>query len=66
VWNGTAWTIKAVPGPQGATFTSLNSVSCGAKSACAAVGDEFNSSQTEVPVAEAWNGTAWTIKPVPF
>ena len=66
VWNGTAWTIKAVPVPQGATFTSLNSVSCGAKDACVAVGDEFNSSQAEVPVAEAWNGTAWTIKPVPF
>ena len=66
VWNGTAWTIKAVPGPQGATFTSLNSVSCGAKNACATVGYEVNSSQAEVPVAEAWNGTAWTIKPVPF
>jgi hypothetical protein len=65
-WNGTAWTIKAVPSPQGATFTFLNGVSCGAKAACVAVGDEFNSSQAEVPVAEAWNGTAWTIKPVPF
>ena len=65
-WNGTAWTIKAVPSPQGATFTFLNGVSCGAKNACVAVGYDFNSSQAEVPVAEAWNGTAWTIKPVPF
>jgi hypothetical protein len=65
-WNGTSWTVKAVPSPQGATFTSLSGVSCGAKDACVAVGEEFDSAQAEVPVAEAWNGTAWTIKPVPF
>ncbi len=66
VWNGKKWTIKAVPHPKGATFTFLNSVSCGAKEACVAVGDEFNSSQAESPVAEAWNGKTWTIKTVPF
>ncbi len=66
LWNGTAWTIKAVPHPQAATFVFMNGVSCGAANSCVAVGDYFNSSQAELPVAEAWNGTAWTIKPVPF
>ena len=65
MWNGTAWKIKAVVGPPGATFTSLDGVSCGAKDACVAVGEEFNDSGAEVPVAEVWNGKAWTIKHVP-
>jgi hypothetical protein len=30
-----------------------------------AVGDGFNSSETEIPVAEAWNGKTWSIKAVP-
>jgi hypothetical protein len=53
------------PAPQGRRFHLLSGVSCRAKDACVAVGDEFNSSAAEVPVAEAWNGKTWTIKRVP-
>jgi hypothetical protein len=65
-WNGKAWTIRAVPHPRGAVFASMNSVSCAADDACVAVGDESSSSNAEMPVAEAWNGKAWTIKTVPL
>jgi hypothetical protein len=64
-WHGRNWAIKAVPHPAGASFTNLDGVSCRAKNACVAVGFEFNSSAAEAPVAEAWNGKAWTIKRVP-
>jgi hypothetical protein len=65
-WNGKAWTIRTVPHPRGAVFASMNSVSCAADDACVAVGDESSSSNAEMPVAEAWNGKAWTIKTVPL
>jgi hypothetical protein len=65
VWNGRTWAIRAVPHPKGATSTLINGVSCGARTACVAVGDGFSSSETEIPVAEAWNGKTWSIKAVP-
>jgi hypothetical protein len=65
-WNGRAWTLKTLTPPKDASFTSLNGVSCGANASCVAVGDEFDSSSTESPVVEVWNGTTWTLKPVPL
>jgi hypothetical protein len=66
VWNGKTWTIKAVSQPKGLAFTLVGGVSCGARNACVAVGYGFNSSETETPFAEAWNGKTWAIKRVPF
>jgi hypothetical protein len=43
----------------------MDGVSCGARNACIAVGDGFNSSETEIPFAGAWNGKTWAIKAVP-
>src|SRR5207248_5648716 len=37
-WNGTSWTIKTTPAPAGATFATLNGVSCASATACTAVG----------------------------
>lgn len=65
-WNGRAWAIRAVPRLRGATFASINSVSCAANGTCVAVGDDSSRSNVERPVSEVWNGQAWTLKTVPL
>jgi len=61
-WDGTAWTIQAAANPAGATASMLNAVSCTAARTCTAVGLFTNASGTDVTLAEAWDGTAWTIQ----
>ena len=64
-WNGSAWTIQSSPNPSGATASDLNEVSCASASACIAVGYSLNSTGTFQPLAEGWNGTAWSVLSVP-
>ena len=64
-WNGTSWSIQAVPAPAGSLDSELLAVSCSAATACTAAGSEIDSSQTSVPLAAAWNGTSWSIQSVP-
>ena len=59
-WNGTAWTLQPTPNPSGTTNSGLSGVSCGAASACEAVGNSGAGT-----LAETWNGTAWTLQPTP-
>jgi len=54
-----------VPEPAGATNASLNSVSCPAPGTCTAVGQYTDSTGAAQTLAEAWNGTTWTIEPIP-
>lgn len=61
-WNGTAWSILTTLNPTGNRGTKLTSVACTAATACTAVGNWFNPSNTEVTLAERWNGTAWSIQ----
>jgi hypothetical protein len=62
-WNGTAWSAQEPPLPTGATSTaSLEGVSCGSSTGCTAVGNFHNSSGVEAPLAESWNGTAWSAQ----
>ena len=63
--NGGGWAIQSTPSPAGATRSSLASVSCLSSSACTAVGQYVNGSGTEATLAEAWNGTTWTIQSTP-
>jgi erythromycin esterase-like protein len=63
-WNGSAWTIEAVPSPANASGTFLQGLSCRSAADCTAVGSYFNGTGN-VTVAEGWNGTAWSIQPVP-
>ena len=53
-WNGTGWVFQTVPAP---AYSSLSGVSCTADNACTAVGSSGGG-----PLAEAWNGAAWTIQ----
>jgi hypothetical protein len=64
-WTGTRWLLQAPPSPAGAKGTGLYAVSCSAADACTAVGDYANSLGKSVPLAERWNGHAWTRQAVP-
>jgi hypothetical protein len=68
-WNGTKWTIQPTPNrstPAGGT--ELNGVSCTGPTACTAVGYVGDSRYNidDVPLAERWNGTKWTIQQTPI
>jgi hypothetical protein len=70
VWNGTAWKIVPTPPPSGPGFGGqLNAISCTSGSDCMAVGQGNIGSAKGIrrmyPLAEAWNGTKWTIVPTP-
>jgi hypothetical protein len=64
-WNGTSWTVQTTPNPKGATNTYLGAVSCSSATACTAVGNYENSSNTFETLAEVWNGTSWTVQTTP-
>lgn len=72
-WNGSSWTLKALPVPSGATGSRLAGVSCTAADACTAVGHygfpvgtaPFNGSDTR-PFVVRWNGTSWMQQSVPM
>jgi hypothetical protein len=64
-WNGTSWAITSTPNPAGSSDSVLLGVSCSAADACTAAGYDVNSGTDTVTLAEAWNGTAWTIQATP-
>ena len=64
-WNGTAWSVQAVPGPAGAAGSGFSGVSCSSPAACMAVGRYRNRSGATLPLAEAWNGSTWSVRATP-
>jgi hypothetical protein len=64
-WNGTSWTVQSTPSPAHAARSFLISVSCPSTQACIAVGFYVNGSGKQFPLAEHWNGTAWTLNTAP-
>jgi hypothetical protein len=63
-WNGKAWTATAAKAPAGRVTPELDGVSCTSASACIAVGmtsQDTIVNPTEAPLAETWNGSAWTL-----
>jgi len=64
-WNGSAWSALPTQNP-GAYATTLNDVSCSAAGACTAVGSYKEiKGQAPKPLAESWNGSAWSVMSVP-
>jgi hypothetical protein len=61
-WNGSNWSAQSTAKPTGAESSRLSGVSCTLSEACTAVGQYINSSSVEVPLAERWNGKAWSIQ----
>jgi hypothetical protein len=64
--DGTTWSLLTTLSPSGATTSALNSVSCTSSSACTAVGYSIDGAGTIAPLAERWNGTAWSIQSTPY
>jgi hypothetical protein len=67
-WNGNSWSMIASPTPTGATFASLNGVSCRSTTNCYAVGFSTTApspSTTGSTLVEHWNGTNWSIATTP-
>ncbi len=65
-WDGTKWSIVPSAKPANVPLSILFNVSCSSATDCIAVGidarSELGSNQ---PLAEHWNGTAWTIVKTP-
>ena len=61
-WDGTSWTFQTTPSPSGASSSALNGVSCASPTACIAVGSYTTSPGDVQALAEAWDGTSWTIQ----
>jgi hypothetical protein len=64
VWDGTAWTVDAMPLPVAKSVGFLSAVSCPTSTSCTAVG-EYETGSGFHPLAEGWDGTAWTIESTP-
>jgi len=65
-WDGTSWSIQSTPNPPGSgNSVLLNGVSCSSGTACTAVGNFYNASGQFATLAEAWDGTSWSIQPTP-
>ncbi len=65
-WDGHAWQIQQMPSPPGYVESNRTpTVSCSAANACTAVWSYLDSSGTWLPIAERWDGTAWTIEATP-
>jgi hypothetical protein len=61
-WNGSAWSIVSSPdvASKDNYSNSLAGVSCTGATGCMAVGST-SSGQGDQTLAEAWDGTSWTI-----
>jgi hypothetical protein len=63
-WNGKVWTASDAKAPAGRVTPELDGVSCTSAAACIAVGMTSQNTivnPTEAPLAETWNGKAWTL-----
>ncbi|MGO9876893.1 MAG: hypothetical protein ACLPVY_24220 [Acidimicrobiia bacterium] len=63
-WNGTSWSIVPSAATTAGQFGSLTAISCASSAACYAVGDDSGANGS-VPLAERWNGTTWSVTPIP-
>jgi hypothetical protein len=64
MWNGTSWSLAAVPVPADSLAASLFGVSCTGPTRCTAVGT-YSSATSQLPLVETWNGTSWKTKSAP-
>jgi hypothetical protein len=71
-WNGTTWSTQTIPS-SGTLGSELNGVACTASDACTAVGSLTDGTvmapgagpTEKFPLAERWNGTAWSVESTP-
>jgi hypothetical protein len=66
--SGTTWTALLTAAPAHATRSGLYGISCVAADSCLAVGGYshvVNGVDTDSTLAEAWNGTSWSLESTP-
>ena len=59
-----SWTTQQLAMPLGATEVEILDVACTAPTACTAVGWYREASEPPKPLAEGWDGTAWSLEPI--
>ena len=64
-WNGSSFSTQSTPNETVPASVELNGVSCASSTACTAVGQYTDAVGIQQPLAEAWNGTRWSIQPTP-
>ncbi|HEY2130102.1 MAG TPA: hypothetical protein VGH77_23260 [Streptosporangiaceae bacterium] len=64
-WNGTRWSLEAVPSPVGAAENQLNGIACPATDACVAVGAAGPTRGVVSTEALRWNGRSWHLQQIP-
>jgi hypothetical protein len=64
-WNGSAWRLQRPINLGGPRDSFFEAVSCTSTSACTAVGGYIDIFGKEVPLAESWNGRAWSVESTP-
>lgn len=65
-WNGSTWTIKALPAPSGNSDGRMLAISCTSPGNCTAAGEAVASTGDQwATLAEHWDGHTWAIQPTP-
>jgi hypothetical protein len=64
-WSASRSTIERTIRPTTARASFLSGVSCTGPRACTAVGYSNEADGSQVLLAERWNGTRWTVQPIP-
>jgi len=65
-WNGSTWSVQAVPLPAGATASEFEGVGCRSATFCMAAGRYVERSGRTWALSASWDGTAWTVRTVPI
>jgi hypothetical protein len=64
-WNGRVWSVQATPGAGTPSSVMLTSGSCAGPAACVVVGTMTEANGDQTVVSEAWNGSGWSVQPLP-
>jgi len=64
-WDGSRWRSAPIPRPAGSELSLLSGVSCGAASACTAVGGVESRAGVWFALVERWDGARWTFQRTP-
>jgi hypothetical protein len=65
VWDGSAWTMGALPWPEGAKAARLSDVSCASATECVAIGRSQSAAGTVRALVMRWDGTGWDVETTP-
>jgi hypothetical protein len=64
-WNGRSWSVQPTPGAGTPSALTLTSGSCADTGACVVVGTMTEANGDQVTASEAWNGSGWSLQPLP-